>query len=90
MPENLIEFARLLKDGGEFRFATDDHGFAAWTLERMLRIRDFRWLARRPADWTEPPDGWIETRYEQKARGRGLRPVYLNFRRRPRKPRSGA
>lgn len=79
--ENIDAFARVLGPGAEFRFATDQVEFAAWTLERMLRDRRFEWRARRAADWRTAPEDWIETRYEQKARARGLAPVYLNFRR---------
>ncbi|MEK9723392.1 MAG: tRNA (guanine(46)-N(7))-methyltransferase TrmB [Rhodospirillaceae bacterium] len=82
VPGNLAQFARLLAPGAELRFATDQHSFAAWTLERLLREPGFEWLARRPADWRDAPDGWIETRYQVKARGRGLAPIYLNARRR--------
>ena len=76
---NLDGFARLLRPGAEFRFATDQTEFAAWTLERMLRDRRFTWVARRADDWRLAPEGWVETRYEQKAQARGLKPVYLNF-----------
>ena len=78
---NLDAFARLLKPGAEFRFATDQIEFAVWTLERFCRDKRFLWLAHGTADWQQPPVGWAQTRYEQKAHSRGLRPVYLNFRR---------
>lgn len=74
---NLDAFARLLRPGAELRFATDQPEFAAWTLERLLRDRRFHWLARCPADWTQAPDGWIETRYQKKARAAGRGTVYL-------------
>ena len=76
---NINEFARLLRLGGELRFATDEIEFATWTLERMLRDRRFIWLARKSCDWQLPPADWVETRYEQKARARGVGSVYLNF-----------
>ena len=76
---NINEFARLLKPGGELRFATDAIEFATWTLERILRDPRFVWLARQPCDWQLPPADWIQTRYEQKACARGVRSVYLNF-----------
>ena len=81
VPENLDQFARLLRPGGVFRFATDQREFAVWTLERLWRDRRFHWQARRPGDWTEAPDDWIETRYQQKAKGQGRGTVYLNFER---------
>ena len=76
---NLDQFARLLRPGAEFRFATDQAEFAVWTLERVLRDRRFSWMARAADDWRLAPEDWVETRYEQKARARGLKPVYLNF-----------
>jgi tRNA (guanine-N7-)-methyltransferase len=49
----------------------------------MLAARDdYHWLARRPGDWRSPPAGWIGTRYEAKAIGRGEAPIYLRFARR--------
>ncbi len=79
--ENLAAFARVLRPGGELRFATDQTEFASWTLERVLREARFDWPARRPQDWALRPEDWIETRYERKARAKGYEPVYLNFRR---------
>jgi len=76
---NLGSFARLLRPGAEFRFASDQTEFAAWTLERLLRDRRFTWVARRADDWRLTPEGWFETRYEKKALARGIKPVYLNF-----------
>jgi len=76
---NLDQFARLLRPGAAFRFASDHVEFATWTLENVLRHPAFAWSARRPADWRTPPDDWIETRYEGKAKAKGLKPVYLTF-----------
>jgi tRNA (guanine-N7-)-methyltransferase len=42
---------------------------------------EFEWLAERPADFLEPPGGWIETRYGAKSRREGRRPYYLRYRR---------
>lgn len=76
---NIDQFARLLRPGAEFRFATDHAEFAAWTLERVLRHPGFSWPVKSPADWRMPPADWIETRYEGKAKAKGLKPVYLTF-----------
>jgi tRNA (guanine-N7-)-methyltransferase len=84
VPENLDEFARLLADEGEMLFASDQHDFAAWSLSNMLRQPNFEWLARCRADWTEEPAGWAPTRYQAKADKKGLAPVFLRLRRRPR------
>ena len=83
-PENLAQIARVLKDGGRFRYASDDIGYVRWTLERMSGCSDLRWTARRPDDWRIRPDDWVETRYEAKAVAAGRRCTYLDFVRRPR------
>ncbi len=77
----LAKIARMLKPGGEFRFATDIPDYAAWTLAHVLRSPSFTFAARRPADWQEPWTGWQSTRYELKALREGRTPCYLTFRR---------
>ena len=73
--------ARVLRLGGEFRFATDVADYAAWTLRRMLRSPDFAWTAERAVDWRYAWPGFAGTRYEAKARREGRSPCYLVFRR---------
>ena len=76
-------FASKLKPNGEFRLATDDPTYLAWSLMIMQRHREqFAWLAERPRDFLEPSGGWIETRYGAKSRREGRRPYYLRYRRR--------
>lgn len=82
--EFLSTLARLSADGAEFQFASDHMGYVAWALAALHRHPDWSWTARRPADWREPPPGWVPTRYEAKARKKGDLPAYLLFRRRPR------
>jgi tRNA (guanine-N7-)-methyltransferase len=75
-------FAAKLKPSGEFRLATDDPTYLAWSLMVMQRHdRQFEWLAERPRDFLEPSGGWIETRYGAKSRKEGRRPYYLRYRR---------
>jgi len=75
-------FAAKLRPGGEFRLATDDPTYLAWSLMVMQRQTErFEWLAQRPKDFLEPSGGWIETRYGAKARREGRRPYYLRYRR---------
>ncbi len=38
---NVAKLARILRAGGEFRFATDWANYAEWTLLRLLRAREF-------------------------------------------------
>jgi tRNA (guanine-N7-)-methyltransferase len=75
-------FAAKLKQGGEFRLATDDPTYLTWSLMVMQRHEhQFEWLAERPSDFLEPPGGWIETRYGAKSRREGRRPYYLRYKR---------
>ena len=80
--ESIGRLARTLRPGGEFRFATDWPDYAAWTLERLTRARDFAWTAERADDWRLPWPGFAGTRYEAKAKREGRTPCYLTFRRR--------
>ena len=82
--ENLDRLARVLIDGGEFRFASDIPDYVRWTLEHVHRHGGFRWTARSPRDWRDRPDGWPQTRYERKALDAGRVPAYLTFERRER------
>ena|SRR5947209_9139193 len=80
--ENHIDaLARILRSGGEFRFATDWADYAEWTLLRLLRSRDFTWTAECADDWRKPWPDFAGTRYEGKAVREGRAPTYLTFRR---------
>jgi tRNA (guanine-N7-)-methyltransferase len=79
--DHLQPLARVLKPGAIFRVATDIPDYVRQTLEEVPKA-GFEWLAERPADWREPWDDWISTRYEQKALREGRTPHYLTFRRR--------
>jgi tRNA (guanine-N7-)-methyltransferase len=70
--ENLARLARVLRPGGALRLATDDAGLKAWMRERLAETRDFRCVS----DAVTPPDDWVPTRYEQKARAVGRVPEY--------------
>jgi tRNA (guanine-N7-)-methyltransferase len=78
---SLREIARVLRTGGEFRFASDIADYVAWTLERASRNRDLDWTAERADDWRLPWEGFGSTRYEAKAKQADRRPCYLIFRR---------
>ena len=91
-PDFIAELARVLKPGGDVRFATDWADYAAWTLALFTdrassdaqcgpegpRSGRFTWLAERAADWSEPWPGHTPTRYEQKRLG-DCAPVWLRF-----------
>ena len=81
-PETLSDMARALKPGGELRLATDIMSYARPMLAATLADGRFAWLAERPLDWRQRPDDWPATRYEEKARQAGRKPIFLAFRRR--------
>jgi tRNA (guanine-N7-)-methyltransferase len=83
-PDNLPELARLLKDGGELRVASDDMTYIRWALRHLIDSPDFAWMAQGPADWLGRPADWVPTRYEQKALRAGRTPIILRFLRKPR------
>jgi len=78
---NVATLARVLRPGGEFRFATDWANYAEWTLLRLIRSRDFTWTAERADDWRKPWAGFSGTRYEAKAVREERAPTYLIFKR---------
>ena len=77
----LHRLARVLRAGGEFRFATDIPGYADHALVRVLRSPDFVWAAQRADDWRKPWPDFTATRYEAKAKREGRVPQYFTFRR---------
>ena len=79
--QSVAAIARILRPGGEFRFASDIPDYAAWTLNHLVRSRDFAWTAERADDWRQAWPGFSATRYEAKAKREGRAPCYLIFRR---------
>lgn len=82
VPDNLDQFARLLRPRGLLRFASDHMEYARWALWHISRHPAFEWMAEGPKDWRRRFEGSVPTRYETKALGRGETCVYLTFRRR--------
>jgi tRNA (guanine-N7-)-methyltransferase len=76
----IARLAGVLRQGGEFRFVTDIDDYAAWTLQRLLRSREFDWTARVADDWRRPWPGFIETRYNAKAARDDRAACFLIFR----------
>jgi len=79
--DSLARLARLLKVGGEFRFASDIPGYVSWVLARALRSDQIEWSAQRADEWRRPWPDFAGTRYEAKAKREGRIPAYLAFRR---------
>lgn len=81
-PKNLDRISRVLKPDAEFRFASDIDTYINWTIQHCNRHTEFEWNAMSSADWEEPYENWVQTRYEAKAMTEGRRPCYLRFKRR--------
>lgn len=77
-PAFLDELARLLKPGGQLRFATDVKSYADEALSHFIRDKRFDWTAEQVDHWTSPPDDHITTRYETKQLG-DCAPVWFDF-----------
>lgn len=80
-PANVARFARVLKPGGHFCFASDIDTYVNWTLTHLLADARFAWVADKADDWRLPWQGWPGTRYEAKAFREDRVPAYLTFRR---------
>lgn len=78
---NLDRFARVMRPGAVFRFASDIDTYVDWTLLHVRACGHFEWLAASADDWRQPYPGWPGTRYEAKAIREGRTPAYLTFRR---------
>jgi tRNA (guanine-N7-)-methyltransferase len=75
--EMLDRLARILKPGGELRFASDDAGYLAHALERLMAHPAFAWTATGPSDWKSRTSDWPPTRYE--AKELHGQPAFLRF-----------
>lgn len=77
--KNLNRFARVLKPGGKFCFASDIDTYVNWTLEHIMAHPDFMWDAQGPDNWHIAWANWPSTRYEAKALREGRTPAYFTF-----------
>ncbi|MEO0542289.1 MAG: tRNA (guanosine(46)-N7)-methyltransferase TrmB [Pseudomonadota bacterium] len=79
--KNLDRFARVMKPGARFRFASDIDTYVNWTLQHILARNDFRWIVEDATSWRTPYENWVRTRYEAKAIREERTPCYLTFER---------
>ena len=77
--EFIADIYRLLKPGGEFRFASDIISYVDWTLIRVQGHGGFIWEPKDADAWRKPPEGWPGTRYEAKAFREGRSCHYFEF-----------
>ncbi len=75
----LAAIGRVLRPGGEFRFASDDASYVNWTLAHCWKDENLAWTATHADDWRKPWPDWPGTRYEAKALREGRTPAYLTF-----------
>ena len=73
--DNLAHFARVLKPGGEFWFASDIDDYVVWTREHVAGST----LFKEEGNPAQPFENWVQTRYEAKARREGRGSAYLRF-----------
>jgi len=79
--DNLKEFHRALKPGGELVMATDVDDLAEWMVTQSISSGLFEWTAQTSSDWKTRPQDWITTKYEEKgANHSSKRQSYLLFR----------
>ncbi len=71
--------SKLIKSGGRLSLATDDKSLAEWMLLHTVSNPDFQWDNWQDGNWSTTPEGWIETRYQQKAVQQGRLAQFLNF-----------
>ncbi|MCK5284727.1 MAG: tRNA (guanosine(46)-N7)-methyltransferase TrmB [Alphaproteobacteria bacterium] len=77
--ENLNQFVRILKHGGELIIATDVDDLAEWMVTQCSIHPELEWIAMSANDWKTPPKEWIETRYAFKGRSEGRNQTFLIF-----------
>ena len=80
-PETIAQLARVLREAGDLRLATDSGAYAGEALRTVLASGAFAWTAEVARDWRQRPPDWPETRYERKALSTTRKPAYLSFRR---------
>jgi len=76
-PELVADAARVLRQGGEWRIASDDPTYQQWT-DEVLAAEELFTVTR----VSERPAGWPPTRYEAKAIAAGRQPLYWSLVRR--------
>ncbi len=77
--ETLDILARILKKGAKLNIATDHYEYAEWIFVQMEQRDDFKWLAESKSGWETPPEGHIQTRYQEKNKAETAYPLFLNF-----------
>ncbi|MBY0282030.1 MAG: tRNA (guanosine(46)-N7)-methyltransferase TrmB [Alphaproteobacteria bacterium] len=79
--ETIKEIHRLLKQGGEWRIATDHEGYAYWVDEQFKDPEISSLFTQQRQDIYVRPDinEWPETRYEEKAKLEFRKSAFFSF-----------
>jgi len=77
--DTIVEFARLLKPGGEWHFASDITDYVDWVLTRAARSSHFIWHPATAQNFLAYPPDWPGTKYEKKAVTEGRIPHFFTF-----------
>lgn len=77
--ESLEILHRLLTARGLLRIVSDEPSYIEWILKIFETSDLFSKPIGNEESWQAPPNDWIQTRYEKKARHEGRTPVYLDF-----------
>jgi tRNA (guanine-N7-)-methyltransferase len=77
--DTLPAYHRILKPGGKLIMTTDVRDLAEWMQIETEQYGGFEWLAEKPADWKNPPQDWIRTRYETKGAKGSSQMIYLFY-----------
>jgi len=75
-PETVALVASRLKQGSEWRIASDDPTYQQWVVD-VMGAQKTLFAPAEPA--CVRPEGWPPTRYEAKARAAGRTPLYWRF-----------
>ncbi|MFA4994512.1 MAG: tRNA (guanine(46)-N(7))-methyltransferase TrmB [Bdellovibrionales bacterium] len=79
-PDNLSRLSRALKPKALLRLASDHPSHIEWMRECLSIRPDFTCVYAR----AEPPEDWIQTRYQEKAMRAGRQPFFMDYRRKER------
>lgn len=82
-PDNLDEFARILKPNGKLILSTDVPYLADWMFVHTYNHSAFTWHACSSRDWKKPPENWITTTYEKKGAKGAKIMSYFIFEKKP-------
>lgn len=77
--QTLDLLAAKIKPEGRLHLATDHPGYLEWMCVHLSQRRDFRFAATSRTDWETPPDGHVQTRYQEKNKAESGRSWFLNY-----------